>query len=248
MTTEQQVAANRENALKSTGPRTEAGKAVAKRNALKYGVYSNDLILRHGLIREDPDQFEQLHQSLVDDLNPEGAMESILVEKIAVSLWRLRRVLRAELGSFKKAIDMEKNAFRSPPPPDTEFVDPDEPIELESVAEIVTRQITLSEMPYDQAVKEPEFGEYLDDKYPGQSLDDLSEHQVKRLKAGFRKRVHDQARETAGVIAYQVKSLPGQQSVLVPDDRMSVQETRLERSIMRDLAALTKLQEMRGAK
>ena len=38
MTTEQQAAANRRNATKSTGPRTEQGRAIARLNALKHGT------------------------------------------------------------------------------------------------------------------------------------------------------------------------------------------------------------------
>jgi hypothetical protein len=38
MTSYRQVEANRRNALKSTGPRTEAGKQVSRRNALRHGL------------------------------------------------------------------------------------------------------------------------------------------------------------------------------------------------------------------
>jgi hypothetical protein len=38
MATERQIAANRRNALKSTGPRTAAGKARVSRNGLRHGV------------------------------------------------------------------------------------------------------------------------------------------------------------------------------------------------------------------
>ena len=40
-----QMAANRANAQKSTGPRTEEGKAISSQNALKHGVYSRSDIL-----------------------------------------------------------------------------------------------------------------------------------------------------------------------------------------------------------
>jgi hypothetical protein len=39
-------------------------------------------------------------------LNPSGQMECVLVEKIAVDFWRLRRVLRFESGSIRKFLDM----------------------------------------------------------------------------------------------------------------------------------------------
>jgi hypothetical protein len=40
MTTEAQIAANRVNATKSTGPRTTAGKAVVALNGMKHGLLS----------------------------------------------------------------------------------------------------------------------------------------------------------------------------------------------------------------
>ena len=45
MSTEAQQNANRENAKKSTGPRTEAGKAASSRNALKSGMHARSLVI-----------------------------------------------------------------------------------------------------------------------------------------------------------------------------------------------------------
>lgn len=42
---EQKLRANRANAKRSTGPKTEAGKAVSRRNALKHGILSRSLDL-----------------------------------------------------------------------------------------------------------------------------------------------------------------------------------------------------------
>ena len=41
--TERKLQANRANAKRSTGPRTERGKAIARRNALKHGILSRSL-------------------------------------------------------------------------------------------------------------------------------------------------------------------------------------------------------------
>lgn len=38
MTSAKQIQANRRNARKSSGPKTDAGKAIAARNALQHGV------------------------------------------------------------------------------------------------------------------------------------------------------------------------------------------------------------------
>jgi hypothetical protein len=43
---EKQLAANRANALKSTGPRTEAGKARSSRNAVRHAMLARSVLLR----------------------------------------------------------------------------------------------------------------------------------------------------------------------------------------------------------
>jgi hypothetical protein len=46
MTSEKQAKANRENALKSTGPKTPEGKAAVRLNALRHGLLSKEILLR----------------------------------------------------------------------------------------------------------------------------------------------------------------------------------------------------------
>jgi hypothetical protein len=53
MTTEKQAAANKRNALKSTGPKTPRGKAIAKMNALKHGVLSSQVLIAGERAKED---------------------------------------------------------------------------------------------------------------------------------------------------------------------------------------------------
>jgi hypothetical protein len=93
--------------------------------------------------------------------------------------------------------------------------------------------------------EQPEFLEILQEKYPGVRLKQLSEHQLKRLRTAFRQRVHQMADEYTSIVRFQQRAIPKQQSVLVPDERTGQQETRLERSIARDLAMLKKLQAAR---
>jgi hypothetical protein len=45
MTSPKQIEANRENALKSTGPKTSEGKAVVSLNAVKHGLLSAKVFL-----------------------------------------------------------------------------------------------------------------------------------------------------------------------------------------------------------
>ena len=70
MATEAQVAANRANARKSTGPRTAEGKAVVSQNAVKHG-----LLAREGVLRgEDGEEFEMHREMLLEELQPVGAL------------------------------------------------------------------------------------------------------------------------------------------------------------------------------
>jgi hypothetical protein len=89
--------ANQQNALKSTGPKSEAGKSVVAGNAAKHGILSDRLTL--------PDECEQEYQSLFDglcrSLCPVGVLELVLVEKISINLWRQRRLVRAEQAGIE---------------------------------------------------------------------------------------------------------------------------------------------------
>ena len=106
MTTEKQIEANKQNALVSTGPVTPEGKAVVAQNAVKHGIFVKDLIITTGDGKEDAQEYRELLDGLITSLNPSGQMECLLVEKISVDYWRLRRVLRFESGSIRKVLDM----------------------------------------------------------------------------------------------------------------------------------------------
>jgi len=67
-----QIEANRRNARKSTGPKTPAGKAVAKRNALKHGMLSSDGVVRGLTISESALAFDSLRQAFRQHLAPVG--------------------------------------------------------------------------------------------------------------------------------------------------------------------------------
>jgi hypothetical protein len=48
MASEKQVLANQQNALKSTGPKTDEGKAIAARNSLKHGLLAKEVVITEG--------------------------------------------------------------------------------------------------------------------------------------------------------------------------------------------------------
>ena len=97
MASRKQIRANRRNARKSTGPRSEAGKAASSANALSHGLTAARTVV---LPEEEPEAFERLSQGVVADLAPAGALQQALAQRIAGLLWRLDRVARLEAELF----------------------------------------------------------------------------------------------------------------------------------------------------
>ncbi len=94
-----QTEARRENSRKSSGPRTCRGKRHSSRNALKHGLYSDVQYFYWEAARElgeDPGQFFRLYAGLLAARPPADALEQVLVEDIAVLIWKKARLERAE--------------------------------------------------------------------------------------------------------------------------------------------------------
>jgi hypothetical protein len=99
------LAANRRNAQRSTGPRTRSGKARSRTNAWRHGILASQTLIQDGEGREDAEAFNALLESLLKDLKPTGILERLLVERLVVTTWRLRRLLRYELGAVRDQAD-----------------------------------------------------------------------------------------------------------------------------------------------
>jgi hypothetical protein len=104
-TSKKQIAANRRNAKKSTGPQTPEGKAVASRNAIKHGLHACDIILKSPHLTEDRTQYDQLVDSLIGEFKPQGILQEHLVLKIVNALWRYRRVINAETARINRQLE-----------------------------------------------------------------------------------------------------------------------------------------------
>lgn len=96
MTSDLQVAANRQNAHRSRGPQTGDGRAHSRRNALKHGLTARSLILEGERVA----QYEELRTELIATYAPQGLVEEQLVDVMAGLLWRLRRVPALEAAAF----------------------------------------------------------------------------------------------------------------------------------------------------
>lgn len=111
MVSEKQLAANRQNALKSTGPQTAQGKEIASRNSLKHGLLAKNAVITEGEGAEDQQAFDALLADFIGEFNPVGSLEEMLVEKIAVCYWRMSRANRYEVGVLRKTLDTATNDY-----------------------------------------------------------------------------------------------------------------------------------------
>ena len=96
MTSERQVEANRQNAKKSTGPRTPAGKAVVALNGMKHGLLSRESLVKG----ESEADLTAFGKRLRIQLAPVGELELLLVDRVVSTAWRLRRLVAVETRLF----------------------------------------------------------------------------------------------------------------------------------------------------
>ncbi len=75
--------------MPSTGPKSQRGKAVSSRNAWKHGILSFAIVINEA---EDPADWEAHLAGTFESLKPEGHLESMLTERIAINLWKMRRI------------------------------------------------------------------------------------------------------------------------------------------------------------
>jgi hypothetical protein len=125
---------NRENARKSTGPKTEAGKAAVSRNALKEGFSASFAIVAP----EDEEFYDQFLAGHRAELNPQGAQQEDLFRRITLAAWNIRRIEKLTLALCEES-----------------GVDPlaeDDP-SITAKLERYTRHQTLNERSYYRGVK-----------------------------------------------------------------------------------------------
>ena len=97
MASEAQIQANRRNAQRSTGPKSEQGKASVAQNALIHGLRAEKVLGRE----EDPAAFAALREELRERWEPEGEIEAALLERMTLFLWRMRRAAEMEGRAFE---------------------------------------------------------------------------------------------------------------------------------------------------
>src|SRR5437763_9758528 len=101
-----QLAANRANAAKRTGPRTPAGKARSARSACTHGFTASSF----AVVRlEDLDEIARLKQDAVAVYQPVNSQEMFALEQIALAQQTMFRAARIESGYFTNCLDTSIN-------------------------------------------------------------------------------------------------------------------------------------------
>ncbi len=91
-----QLAANRANAQLSTGPSSREGRAKSSLNAVKTGLTGRTVLLPS----DDAPEYERHLRAYTEDFSPIGQRESDLVQSIADTIWRLKRIPSLEAALF----------------------------------------------------------------------------------------------------------------------------------------------------
>jgi hypothetical protein len=94
--------ASRRNGAKSKGPKTPEGKARSAQNALKHGFRAQKHMVLQG---EDAAAFAELEAALMEELAPEGALQSVLAQRVVAAAWRLARAERIEAQLFARMME-----------------------------------------------------------------------------------------------------------------------------------------------
>jgi hypothetical protein len=101
MATQKQIKANRQNAKKSTGPKTAEGKATVSKNAVKHGLFAAEAVVTS----EDPAEYEAYRDEFFAEMKPAGAIETMLAERFVSLAWRLLRSQRMQNQAIEDFIE-----------------------------------------------------------------------------------------------------------------------------------------------
>src|ERR1039458_5979701 len=102
MSSIKQDEARRANSLKSTGPKTEEGKARSRLNAMKHGA-TRKLVLPD----EDIEAFKARIAGFKESLETRNPLEEELASRAGEASWRLDRANRAEIARLTRNIETE---------------------------------------------------------------------------------------------------------------------------------------------
>jgi hypothetical protein len=102
MTSFRQFEANRRNAERSTGPKTEEGKRRSRRNALRHGLCAETVIE----IVEDVEDYKEFESAIIANYEAETAVERELALRLASLLWRIRRATSIDTDLMRFQVEI----------------------------------------------------------------------------------------------------------------------------------------------
>ena len=111
-----QIEANRRNAQRSTGPRTEEGKRASRANAVRHGRTAETVV---GGV-EDAEDYKAFEAAVITDYDARTAVERELVLRLASLLWRLRRATAVETDLLEIQAELLRDRRNGEPVPDSE--------------------------------------------------------------------------------------------------------------------------------
>ncbi len=101
------IAANRQNALRSTGPKTVEGKARSRANSVKHGLTGAGIALPN----EDAQQIEQRFAAIQEELAPQTVLGSFYAHQMALMTVRAQRSTRHEAAALAACIRQAEQQF-----------------------------------------------------------------------------------------------------------------------------------------
>jgi hypothetical protein len=104
MSSQRKINSARTNGAKSHGPKTKAGLEKSSRNALTHGLYSATTVLAS----ESREQYQALLDAYIGQFQPDGPVESHLIEEMVAAKWRQRRLWAIETDLLEDEIIVQK--------------------------------------------------------------------------------------------------------------------------------------------
>jgi hypothetical protein len=104
---EARLAANRANSTRAKGPTSERGKSISRRNSLKHGLTGGGIVLPEG----DQAEVESRVEALRDELQPQSALGTMLIRKIATFSVRSERAAERENAMIAERVRNAVDAF-----------------------------------------------------------------------------------------------------------------------------------------
>jgi hypothetical protein len=99
MVSKKQLEANKNNALKSTGP---INTTKTRFNATKHGLLSKEVIYDNPLLKENKKEYFEFVQEMINDYQPETKAQLILIEEFCNVCWKKKRFELMNNAIFSK--------------------------------------------------------------------------------------------------------------------------------------------------